>query len=153
LPEGALGREIARTKLATLGIELEERYGLPMDDIAALVDRYNDAWNRQDLDAVAGLHADDIVFHNHTAGERVEGAVAVREHIGGIFERWPDLRFSGRSLRVGPGFAVSEWTATATAADGSRLEWDGVDLLPFRDGLLTRKDVYSSSHAPRVRGE
>jgi len=117
-----------------------------------LVDRYNDAWNAQDLDAVAALHADDIVFHNHTSGEAVEGATAVREHIGRIFERWPDLRFRGRMpLRVGPDFVVSEWTATATAQDGRVLEWDGIDILPFRDGLLTRKDVYSSSHAPRVR--
>ncbi|HXY17716.1 MAG TPA: nuclear transport factor 2 family protein [Gaiellaceae bacterium] len=120
-----------------------------MADIVELVGRYNDAWNAQDLDAVASLHADDIVFHNHTAGELVEGAAAVRAHIGGIFERWPDLRFRGRSLRVSEDFAVSEWTATATASDGRRLEWDGVDVLPFRDGLLTRKDVYSSSHAPR----
>lgn len=122
-----------------------------MLDLRELVDRYNDAWNAQDLDAVAALHADDIVFHNHTAGEAVEGAAAVREHIGGIFTRWPDLRFRGRApLRVGADFVISEWTATALASDGRRLEWDGVDILPFRDGLLTRKDVYSSSHAPRV---
>jgi uncharacterized protein (TIGR02246 family) len=121
-----------------------------MDDIAALVDRYNHAWNAQDLDAVASLHADDIVFHNHTADECVEGAAAVRAHIGAIFERWPDLRFRGRSLRVADDFAVSEWTASATAPDGRTLEWDGVDVLPFREGLLVRKDVYSSSHAPRV---
>ncbi len=122
-----------------------------MSQLVELVDRYNDAWNAQDLDAVAALHADDIVFHNHTAGEAVEGAAAVREHIGGIFARWSDLTFRGRSpLRVGPNFVVSEWTASATASDGRHLEWDGVDILPFRDGLLTRKDVYSSSHAPRV---
>jgi steroid delta-isomerase-like uncharacterized protein len=121
-----------------------------MDDIAALVERYNDAWNARDLDAVDALHSEDIVFHNHTADECVEGAAAVRAHIGGIFERWPDLRFRGRALRCADDFAVSEWTATATTADGRRLEWDGVDVLPFRDGLLTRKDVYSSSHAPRV---
>ena len=124
-----------------------------MDDIAELVDRYNDAWNAQDLDAVGSMHADDIVFHNHTADERIEGAAAVRAHIGSIFERWPDLRFRGRSIRVADDFAVSEWTASATAPDGRKLEWDGVDVLPFRDGLLVRKDVYSSSHAPRVLAE
>ena len=54
-------------------------------DIAALIDRYDAAWNGQDLDAIASMHADDIVFHNHTAGERVDGAAAVRDHIGAIF--------------------------------------------------------------------
>jgi taurine dehydrogenase small subunit len=119
-------------------------------DLAKIVERYNRAWNEQDLEAIASAHAPDVVFQNHTAGERVEGAEAVREHIAGIFSRWPDMRFSGRSLYVGEGFVVCEWTATATRSDGSRIEWDGVDLFPFRDGLIARKDVYSTSHAARV---
>ncbi|MEM2124602.1 MAG: nuclear transport factor 2 family protein, partial [Methanolinea sp.] len=75
----------------------------------------------------------------------MEGREAVAAHIAGIFERWPDLRFRGRSLRVGPDFVVSEWTAAATDGEGRRLEWDGVDVFPFRDGLIARKDVYSGS--------
>ena len=63
-----------------------------------LIDAYNDAWNRQDLDAVCSFHDDDVVFANHTAGEQAEGAAAVRAHIAGIFERWPSLRFRGRRL-------------------------------------------------------
>jgi uncharacterized protein (TIGR02246 family) len=121
-------------------------------DLEHLVERYNQAWNDQDLDAIAALHAPDVVFHNHTAGESVEGAGAVREHIGAIFARWPDLRFRGRRLYAGADFVVSEWTATATHPDGRRLEWDGIDVFPFCGGLIARKDVYSSSHAPRVLG-
>ena len=114
-----------------------------------LIDTYNDAWNRQELDAVASMHDDDIVFHNWTAGDRVEGADAVRAHIAGIFERYPTLRFTGRSMRVGDDFVVSEWTARTTS-DGETREWDGVDVLPIVNGKIARKDVYSSSHAPRV---
>jgi ketosteroid isomerase-like protein len=118
-------------------------------EIRELVDAYNDAWNRQDLDAVDSFHANDIVFHNHTADERVEGAAAVRDHIERIFESWPTLRFTGRGdVRTGEDFAVSEWTARATK-DGETLEWDGVDVFPIVDGKIARKDVYSSSHAPR----
>ena len=83
-----------------------------------LIDAYDEAWNRQDLDALCAFHADDVVFENHTAGERAEGAEAVRAHIGGIFERWPSLRFRGRRFYVADDFAVSEWTATATRPDG-----------------------------------
>lgn len=115
-----------------------------------LIDAYNDAWNRQDLDAAMSMHTDDTVFENHTAGELAEGIDAVCAHIGGIFERWPSLRFRGRSLYVADEFAVSEWTATATRDDGKTIEWDGVDVFPIRDGKIARKDVYSSSHAPRV---
>jgi ketosteroid isomerase-like protein len=121
-----------------------------VSDLRALIDAYNEAWNRQDLDAIASMHHDGIVFHNWTAGERVEGAAQVREHIGRIFESWPTLRFTGRSLRVAADFVVSEWTAHATK-DGEELEWDGVDIFPVVDGKIARKDVYSSSHAPRSR--
>ena len=39
-----------------------------------LIDRYNEAWNRHDVDAIMAMHAPDMVFENHTAGERAEGA-------------------------------------------------------------------------------
>ena len=98
------------------------------------------------------MHDDAIVFHNHTADERVEGAAAVREHIGAIFARWPTLRFTRRALRVGEAFAVSEWIAHATHPDdGRELEWDGVDVFPVTsEGRIARKDVYSTSGTPRV---
>ena len=109
-----------------------------------LIERYNAAWNAQDLDAITELHDPDIVFHNHTADEKAEGANAVRDHIAAIFRNNPDLGFTTRSLRCGNGFAVCEWTARA----GGR-EWDGVDVFPIEDGLIRRKDVYSASHRPR----
>ena len=124
-----------------------------MGDTAAelerLIARYNEAWNDHDVDTIMSMHAPEMVFHNHTAGERVEGA-AVRDHIARIFEGWPDLSFRGRALYAGEDFVVSEWTATATDREGHRLEWDGVDVFPFRDGLIARKDVYSTSHRPRA---
>jgi ketosteroid isomerase-like protein len=120
------------------------------DNLRSVIARYDRAWNDHDLDTIDAAHAPNVVFHNHTANERVEGAAEVKAHIAAIFDNWPDLRFRSRRLYVGDEFAVSEWTATATAKDGRRLEWDGVDIFPFRDGAIMRKDVYSSSAAPRV---
>ena len=117
-------------------------------EVTELIGRYNDAWNRQDLDTIHALHHSEIVFDNHTAGERAEGAGAVREHISRIFANNPDMRFTTRSLHAGEDFAVCEWTLNVTK-DGRSLEWDGVDVFPLRDGLLVRKDVYSVSHRPR----
>ena len=107
-----------------------------------LIERYNDAWNRQDLEAIGSLHHPDIVFENHTVGERAEGADAVREHIAQIFRNNPDIQFRGRRLYVHDGLVVNEWTATATR-DGRTLEWDGIDVFPIADGKIKRKDVYS----------
>ena len=77
-----------------------------------LIERYNAAWNAQDLDAIDALHDPEIVFHNHTADERAEGAAAVHEHIAQIFRNNPTLRFTTRALHVGDDFAVCEWTAS-----------------------------------------
>jgi steroid delta-isomerase-like uncharacterized protein len=129
------------------------------DSPAALEDaiaRYNEAWNSHDLDAIMAMHAPDMVFENHTAGESAEGE-AVREHIGAIFESWPDINFSERRLYTRDGLVVQEWTATATHANrmtrgdlvaeptGNRVSWNGIDVIPFENGLVKRKDVYSDS--------
>jgi ketosteroid isomerase-like protein len=118
------------------------------EEVTELIGRYNDAWNGQDLDTIDSLHHPAIVFDNHTAGERAEGSDAVRDHIARIFENNPDMRFTTRSLQAGEDFAVCEWTLNLTK-DGRSLEWDGVDVFPLKDGLILRKDVYSSSHRPR----
>lgn len=118
--------------------------------------RYNEAWNEHDLDAIVAMHAPDMVFENHTAGEAATGA-EVRDHIGAIFDTWPDIAFATRRIYVREGLVVQEWTATATHVHemrrgdllapptGERVEWDGLDVIPFEGGLVKRKDVYSDS--------
>ena len=124
--------------------------------LEARIREYNDAWNDHDLDAIMAMHAPDMVFENHTAHERAEGE-AVRDHIGAIFETWPDIRFEGRRTDCRDGLVVQEWTATATHTStlrrgdieappsGRKISWDGLDVIPFEDGLVKRKDVYSDS--------
>jgi steroid delta-isomerase-like uncharacterized protein len=124
--------------------------------LEATIARYNDAWNDHDLDAIMAMHAPDMVFENHTAHERAEGE-AVRGHIGSIFATWPDIHFEGRRTYYREGLVVQEWTATATHASemrrgdlvaeptGKRVSWNGLDVIPFENGLVKRKDVYSDS--------
>jgi steroid delta-isomerase-like uncharacterized protein len=115
-----------------------------------LIERYDQAWNDHDVDAIVAMHAAEMVFENHTAGERAEGD-DVSAHIAEIFRNWPDLRFRSRRLYVREGLVVSEWTASATK-DGRKLEWDGIDVFPIEDGKIKRKDVYSASGAARTVG-
>ena len=124
--------------------------------LQAVIDRYNEAWNRHDVDAIMALHAPDMVFENHTAGESATGD-AVRGHVAAIFASWPDIAFSTRRLYVRDDLVVQEWTATAThtselrrgdlvaPASGRTVEWQGMDVIPFEHGLVKRKDVYSDS--------
>jgi steroid delta-isomerase-like uncharacterized protein len=117
---------------------------------------YNDAWNAHDVDRIGSMHARDMVFENHTAGERAQGDEALR-HIARIFESWPDIAFATRRMYVRENLVVQEWTATAThvkplrrgeivaQASGKRIQWEGMDVIPFEDGKVKRKDVYSDS--------
>jgi steroid delta-isomerase-like uncharacterized protein len=129
----------------------------PADDsLREAIDAYNDAWNAHDVGRIASMHAPDMVFENHTAGERAEGAQAL-EHIAGIFESWPDIEFRTRRLYVREDLVVQEWTASATHVkplrrgevvaepSGKRIEWNGMDVIPFEHGKVKRKDVYSDS--------
>ncbi len=126
------------------------------EELRATIDAYNAAWNAHDVQRIAAMHAPDMVFENHTAGERAEGEQAL-EHIAGIFESWPDIEFQPRRLYVREDLVVQEWTATATHVkplsrgeivaepSGKRIEWDGMDVIPFEGGKVKRKDVYSDS--------
>jgi steroid delta-isomerase-like uncharacterized protein len=126
------------------------------ESLEGKIARYNDAWNAHDVDAIIAMHAPGMVFANHTAGESADGD-RVRDHIAAIFESWPDIAFETRRLYVRDGLVVQEWTASATHSrpmrrgdmvaepTGARVSWDGLDVIPFENGLVKRKDVYSDS--------
>ena len=126
----------------------------PLETVIA---RYNQAWNDHDLDAILALHSEDSVFENHTSGGLGVGKAAIRKIIEGVFAAFPDLRFETRRLYVRDDLAVVEWTAHATftrpitragktlAPSGKAISWNGCDVIPMRDGLLLRKDVYADS--------
>ncbi|MBV8943005.1 MAG: ester cyclase [Solirubrobacterales bacterium] len=128
-------------------------YSEQLHDVIAA---YNAAWNAHDLERIRSLHAPDMVFENHTAGERAEGDAAI-EHIARIFDAWPDIAFTTRRLYVREDLVVQEWTASATHVrplkrgdivaepSGRRIEWEGMDVIPFEGGKVKRKDVYSDS--------
>jgi steroid delta-isomerase-like uncharacterized protein len=126
------------------------------EQLHEIIADYNEAWNAHDVERIGSMHAPDMVFENHTAGERAEGDDAL-DHIARIFESWPDISFETRRLYVRGDLVVQEWTARAThekplsrgdivaEPSGARIEWEGVDVIPFEDGRIKRKDVYSDS--------
>jgi steroid delta-isomerase-like uncharacterized protein len=119
--------------------------------------RYNEAWNAHDLAAILAPHTDDSVFQNHTSGGHGVGKEAIGAIIAGVFATFPDIAFRARREYFGEGFAVQEWMASATFArpiareggtlqpSGSKLEWNGVDVIAIKGGQVARKDVYTDS--------
>src|SRR5205823_11549961 len=107
------------------------------EDLYETIAAYNEAWNAHDVERIRSMHAPDMVFENHTAGERAEGDEAI-DHIARIFDSWPDITFETRRLYVREDLVVQEWTATAThlkplrrgdlVAETSRkrIQWQGM---------------------------
>jgi steroid delta-isomerase-like uncharacterized protein len=128
--------------------------------IRMLAERYGEAWNRQDLDAIMDLHTDDSVFIAHAAGSvPADGKEAVREAFAGYLALLPDINFAERALHVGDHHWVLESTMSGTVAQpievegealgdrGARIEVDCVDVIEVRDGLVASKQTYIDSLA------
>jgi steroid delta-isomerase-like uncharacterized protein len=126
--------------------------------IRMLAERYEEAWNRQDLDAIMDLHTDDCVFVAHAAGSPpAEGKEAVREAFAGYIAMLPDINFAERALHVGEDHWVLESTMSGTVEQaievdgealgtrGARIEVDCVDVIEVRDGLVASKHTYLDS--------
>jgi hypothetical protein len=60
------------------------------DEVRRLVEPYRAGWFGHDIDAIMAVVSAGVVFHNVTAGERVEGAAAFKADVAGVHERWPD---------------------------------------------------------------
>jgi steroid delta-isomerase-like uncharacterized protein len=115
-------------------------------DLLTLLDRFADAWNRHDLDALMSMMTEDCVFEAsagpHVHGHRSEGPAAVRAAYAAVFGAFPDAHWGNARHFISGTRGVSEWTFTGTNTDGKRVEVTGCDLFTFRDGRITIKNSY-----------
>ena len=126
-------------------------------ELQTFIDRYNEAWNRHDVDAIVSMHTEDSVFENHTTGDVNVGREEIGGAISGIFTVFPDLSFESRRQYIREDLVVQEWTARGThlgkmtragidvEPTGRTVEYRGMDVIPISGSLVARKDVYSDS--------
>jgi steroid delta-isomerase-like uncharacterized protein len=111
-----------------------------------LLQRYGDAFNRHDVDALLSMMTEDCVFEAaigpDVCGTRHIGQAAVRTAFAAIFVNYPDSKWSRPRHFVSGDRGLSEWTYTATRADGSRIEVNGCDVFTFRNGRIAVKNAY-----------
>jgi steroid delta-isomerase-like uncharacterized protein len=124
-------------------------------ELQEFIDRYNEAWNAHDVDTIVAMHTEDSVFENHTTGDVNVGREAIGRAVTGIFGVFPDLTFEARRQYFRENLVVQEWTARGThkgkmtrsgievEPTGRTVDYRGMDVIPIRDGLVARKDVYS----------
>jgi len=116
------------------------------DDLARatldVVHRFNDAFNRHDVDAVMALITADCVFENTLPppdGERFVGASAVRAFWERFFAASPYARFEAEEIFASGDRCVVRWV----------FHWDdrgghvrGVDVMRVRGGRVAEKLSY-----------
>jgi ketosteroid isomerase-like protein len=121
--------------------ELEEA---PVAGTREAVDRFNDAFNRHDVDAVMAAMTDDCVFENTSPpdGQRYEGHDEVRAAWVEFFAASPDAHFEGEDVIVAGDRCIVQWQYTWTNDDGGTNSLRGVDVLRVRDGKVAEKFAY-----------
>ena len=114
------------------------------EDTLAAVQRFNDAFNRHDVDAVMAAMTEDCVFDNTRPppdGERIQGQAAVRTFWTEFFRRSPHARFTTEELFAAGDRCVVRWVYH-WVRDGQAGHVRGVDIFRVRDGKIAEKLSY-----------
>jgi ketosteroid isomerase-like protein len=117
---------------------------LTAQSTGAIIDRFNEAFNRHDADAVASLLTDDTVFEDTSPapdGKRIEGKTAVVTFWRGWFARNTDAVFEAEDVIVCGDRAVIRWIYRKVR-DGKPWHIRGVDVFTVRDGKVAAKLAY-----------
>ena len=121
--------------------------GTPVSDgtdtgTAATIDRFNEAFNRHDVDAVMDLMTDDCIFENTSPpdGGRFVGQAEVAGAWRELFATSPDAVFEGERVEVLGDWAFVQWVYRW--GDGEADHVRGVDLIRVADGKLAEKLSY-----------
>ena len=116
----------------------------PDSNTRAVIDRFNEAFNRHDADALAAVLTDDTVFEDTSPapdGKRVEGKVAVVEYWRTWFARNADAKFEAEETIVSGNRAVVLWVYRKMR-NGQPWHLRGVDVFTVRDGKVAAKLAY-----------
>jgi ketosteroid isomerase-like protein len=114
---------------------------------------FSAAWNRHDVCALMAFMHPACVFYTvagpDTFGTCHSGPQAVAKAFAAAWAAFPDARWLHDQHFVAGNSGVSQWTFCGTAADGSRIEADGVDVFTFQDGKILVKNAFRKDR-PRL---
>jgi cation diffusion facilitator family transporter len=121
-----------------------ESEGAPMTGTAEAVERFNEAFNDHDVDAVMAAMTEDCVFENTSppSGHRYEGQAQVRAAWEELFAASPHAHFDGEDVIVAGDRCTVQWLYTWKNDDGSTGSLRGVDVIRVRDGKVAEKFAY-----------
>ena len=111
----------------------------------AVLARFSAAFGSGDVDGIMARMSDDCVFEStgpSPDGRRYEGQAAVRAVWEQFFSETKDPKFTDEDTFLSGDRACARWRFTWTSDDGSEGHVRGVDVIRFRDGLISEKLSY-----------
>jgi ketosteroid isomerase-like protein len=113
-----------------------------------LLDRFAQAWNAHDVEALLSMVTPDCIYDGSTGSElhgvRYQGHEALRGAFAGVWQAIPDARWEEpRHVVCGGERGFTEWIFKGTRlSDGAKVDSRGVDLFHFREGLIAHKNTF-----------
>lgn len=116
-----------------------------------LVNKINDAFNSNDVAAIMPYFTDDACF-NTTRGPGAEGNTyqgkkAIEGAFKALFDSVETVRWEPLDTRIAGDKVYCEYMRKARSKSGEDTEWMTIDVITFRDGLITQKSSYTKVHA------
>lgn len=114
------------------------------EETRAAIDRFNDAFNRHDVDAIMLCMTPDCVFENTRPapdGTRLVGQAAVRRYWEEFFARSPQARFETEAVFAAGDRCVVQWVYH-WVRDNQPGHVRGVDVFRVRNGKVSEKFSY-----------
>jgi ketosteroid isomerase-like protein len=109
-----------------------------------VIERFNEAFNDHDVDALAELLTDDTIFENTSPppdGTRIEGKAAVLDFWRGWFAKNAEAAFEAEDIIVCDNRAVVRWIYRKVR-NGQPWHLRGVDVFTVRGGRVAAKLSY-----------
>jgi ketosteroid isomerase-like protein len=132
---------------ALCGFQAREVGMLTRDEIKAALQKWNQAWDRHDLDRVMELFHEDIEFDNWTGG-KARGKKALREAWRPWFANHGGFRFQEEDIFIDePDQKVLyqwelSWPSMEKGYEGKLEKRRGVDVIHFRARKIIQKMTY-----------
>ena len=115
------------------------------EETLKIIERFNDAFGRHDVDAVMDLMTDDVVFENTSPtpdGTRYEGRADVRRFWTEFFAASPQAMFEAEDTFAADDRCCIRWIYRWGGGAEGDGHVRGVDVFRVRDGKVAEKLSY-----------
>jgi ketosteroid isomerase-like protein len=120
------------------------------------LNRFFDAWNAHDVDAIMSFFAGDCAylasFGPERDGSAFRGADEVRRGVTAFLTTFQDAHYTDLRLFVAGDRGAAEWTFSGMRDTGERVTYRGCDLFEFDGARIRLKDAFRKERSRPLAG-